>query len=56
MEFLHSDITKIVLQGFYAVCNALTFGLDISIYKNALTIELESLSLKVEKAKQFSIF
>jgi GxxExxY protein len=52
---LHSDITKIVLQGFYAVCNALPFGLDISVFKNALTIELESLGLKVEKEKAFAI-
>jgi GxxExxY protein len=55
MEYLHSNITKIVLQGFYSVCNALPFGLDNSVYKNALAIELESLGLKVEKEKQFSI-
>jgi GxxExxY protein len=55
MEYLHSNITKIVLQGFYSVCNALPFGLENSVYKNALAIELESLGLKVEKEKQFSI-
>jgi GxxExxY protein len=55
MEYLHSDITKIILQGFYAVCNALPFGLENSVYKNALTIELESLGLTVEKEKAFSI-
>jgi GxxExxY protein len=55
MEYLHADITKIILQGFYTVCNALPFGLDNSVYKNALAIELESLGLKVENEKQFSI-
>ena len=55
MEFLHADITKIILQSFYTVCNALPFGLDKSIYRNALAIELTSLSLQVETEKQFPI-
>ena len=55
MEYLHADITKIILQGFYTVCNALPFGLDNSTYRNALAIELESLGLKVENEKQFSV-
>jgi GxxExxY protein len=55
MEYLHADITKIILQGFYTICNALTFGLDNSFYRNALAIELESLGLKVENEKQFSV-
>jgi GxxExxY protein len=56
MEYLYADITKIILQGFYTVCNALPFGLDNSIYRNALAIELESLGLKVENEKQFQVF
>ena len=55
MEYLHADITKIILQGFYTVCNALPFGLDISIYRNALAFELENLGLKVETEKQFPV-
>jgi GxxExxY protein len=55
MEYLHADITKIILQGFYTICNDLPFGLDISVYRNALEIELESLGLKVETEKQFPI-
>jgi GxxExxY protein len=55
MEYLHADITKIILQGFYTICNALPFGLDNSFYRNALAIELESLGLKVENEKQFSV-
>jgi GxxExxY protein len=55
MEYLHADITKIILQGFYTVCNTLPFGLDNSIYRNALAIEMESLGLKVENEKQFSL-
>jgi GxxExxY protein len=52
---MHADITKIILQGFYTISNALPFGLDISVYRNALEIELESLCLKVETEKQFPI-
>lgn len=55
MEYLHADITKIILQGFYTVCNALPFGLDNSICRNALAFELETLGLKVETEKQFPI-
>ena len=55
MEYLHADITKIILQGFYTVCNALPFGLENSVYRNALAFELESLGLKVETEKQFPV-
>jgi GxxExxY protein len=55
MKYLHADITKIILQGFYTICNALPFGLDISVHRNALEIELESLGLKVETEKQYPI-
>ena len=55
MKYLHADITKIILQGFYSVCNALPFGLENSIYRNALAAELVSLSLQVETEKQFPI-
>ena len=55
MEYLHADITKIILQGFYTVCNALPFGLENLIYRNALTFELEILGLKVETEKQFPV-
>ena len=55
MEYLHADITKIILQGFYTICNALPFGLETTVYKNALAIELESLAMKIENEKQFPI-
>ena len=55
MEYLHADITTIILQGFYTICNALPFGLDNSFYRNALTLELEELGLKVETEKEFLV-
>ena len=55
MGYLHADITKIILQGFYTVCNALPFGLDNNCYINALAFELEILGLKIDTEKQFPI-
>jgi GxxExxY protein len=52
MELLHSDISSTILKGFYAVANALPFGLDKSFYCNALTIELQQLGLKIDNNKQ----
>ena len=56
MDLLHRDITSTVLQGFYAVANALPFGLDKSFYCNAFDIELQLLSLRTHKNRQQSIF
>ena len=55
MEYLHSDITAAILKGFYAICSTLTSGLELSIYKNAVRIELEFLGLVVEENKSFPI-
>ena len=53
MEYLHADITKIILQGFYTTCNALPFGLDNNCYINALAFELKNLGLKVDTENSF---
>jgi GxxExxY protein len=52
MELLHSDISSTILKGFYAVANALPYGLDKTFYSNALTIELQQLGLKIDNNKQ----
>ena len=51
MELLHNDISSTILKGFYAVANALPFGLDKSFYSNALTIELQQLGLQIDNNK-----
>lgn len=48
MELLHSNITSLVLKGFYTVANALPFGLDKSFYCNALSVELRLSGLKTD--------
>ena len=56
MELLHGDICSTILQGFYAVGNALPYGLEKIFYKNALIIELQTLGLKVEENVQQELF
>ena len=52
MELLLNDISSTILKGFYAVANALPYGLEKSFYSNALTIELQQLDLKIDNNKQ----
>ena len=52
MELLHNDISSIILKGFYAVANALPYGVDKDFYKNALTTELQQLGLQIDSNKQ----
>lgn len=55
MQYLHSDITGVILKGFYTICSTLSSGLELSIYKNAIRVELEYLGLKTEENKKIEI-
>ena len=54
-KFLHSDITHSILQAFFTVCRCLPFGLPLSFYKKALSIELKKLQLKAATDKEIII-
>jgi len=54
-KYLYSDISDLILQAFYAVRNALPYGLNTDIYKRALCLEMESLGLPVTSDKEISI-
>lgn len=54
-KYLYSDISDLILQAFYAVRNALPYGLNTDIYKRALCLEMESLGLSVTSDKEISI-
>ncbi len=47
-QYLHSEITGKILQGFYVVSNEIGYGIGIDVFKNAMLVELESLGLKCE--------
>jgi GxxExxY protein len=54
-KYLHSDITNTVLQAFYTVVKTLPYGLDLSVYKRALAVEIELLALKTEMDREVNI-
>ena len=56
MELLHGDICSLILKAFYSTYTVLPFGLDKSFYANFLSIEMQSLGLKIAANKKQLIF
>jgi GxxExxY protein len=50
-NYLHSEITNLIIKAYYNVYNKLGFGFLEKVYENAMIIELERLNLKCEKQK-----
>ncbi len=44
-NYLHSDITALVIKAFYTVYNTLGYGFLEKVYQNALLIELRKMGL-----------
>jgi GxxExxY protein len=55
-EYLHKELTSVIIQAFYKVYNVLGYGFLEKVYENALKIELEDLGLSVEKQKPVSVY
>ncbi len=47
MAYKHTDITEKIIKAFYTVYNALGYGFLEKVYRNAMTLELRRLGLKV---------
>jgi len=47
MVYKHTDITEKIIKAFYTVYNVLGYGFLERVYRNAMTIELRKLRLKV---------
>ena len=45
MQYLHSDITDLILKAFYNVYNTLGYGFLEKVYEKAMLIELKKLGL-----------
>lgn len=45
-NYLHSDITGLIIKAYYNVYNSLGFGFLEKVYENALIIEIKKLGLK----------
>jgi GxxExxY protein len=55
-EFLHSNITGIIIDVFYKVYNTLGFGFLEKVYENAMRIELEKRGIKVDTQKSIKVY
>ena len=54
-NFLHSEITDLIIKAYYQVYNKLGFGFLEKVYENAMMIELIRLDLKCEKQKPITV-
>src|SRR5215213_8625120 len=55
-NFLHSDITSLVIKAFFRVYNTLGFGFLEKVYQNSLLIELKSLGLDCAAGVPVDVF
>jgi GxxExxY protein len=55
-NYLHSEITDLIIKAFYNVYNKIGYGFLERVYENAMMIELSRLGLKAEKQKQLKVF
>ena len=54
-EYKHGDITDVIIEGFYAIYNALGYGFLEKVYVKALVLELRKLGLEVIEQAQINV-
>ena len=54
-NYLHSEITDLIIKAYYQVYNKLGFGFLEKVYENAMLIELRRLNLKCEKQRHIIV-
>ncbi len=55
-NYLHSDITSLIIKAFYNVYNTLGFGFLEKVYENAMMIELRKLELECKKQVPLKVY
>jgi len=55
-NYLHSELTSIIIKAFYNVYNTLGYGFLEKVYENALMIELNKLGLVCEKQVPIAVY
>lgn len=55
-NYLHSDITDLILKAYYTVFNKLGYGFLEKVYENAMMIELKKLGLFCERQKPIKVY
>ena len=56
LNYLHSEVTQLILKGFYKVYNTLGYGFLEKVYENALRIELRKLGLVCITQQPIDVF
>lgn len=55
-DFLHSEITDLILKAFFKVYNKLGHGYLEKVYENAMIIELKRTGPRCEKQKKIDVY
>lgn len=55
-EYLHKDLTSVIIQAFYKVYNTLGYGFLEKVYENALKIELTKSGILCEEQKNIKVY
>jgi GxxExxY protein len=55
-NYLHSDITALIIKAFYNAYNKLGYGFLEKVYENSLLIELRKLGLLCKAQVQIKVF
>jgi GxxExxY protein len=55
-NYIHSEISDLIIKAFYIVYNKLGYGFLEKVYENGMMIELKRLGLNAEKQKQLIVF
>ncbi len=55
-QYLHEELTSLIIKCFYTVYNMLGFGFLEKVYENALQIELKNQGLNVDKQKPIKVY
>ena len=55
-NYLHTDLTDLIIKGFYAVYNKLGYGFLEKVYENAMLVELKKSQLDCKPQAQIEVF
>lgn len=55
-NYLHSDITAIIIKAYYKVYNTLGYGFLEKVYENAMLIELKAMGLDCSNQKPVKVY
>lgn len=55
-DYKHSDLTEVIIKGFYTVYNALGYGFLEKVYANALALELRALGLDGVQEQRIAVY